>query len=178
MKLENEIKAFLSCCDDTPCCGISKETQKEIQSELRWFSFFVFSKILALHVVVGFLTLLICPQFGISPLGKETWLSEVFMSYGPWVCAFLCGGLFLSSSTLAMLFALKPGEVQYLNQHRFGILSGLALGSLVLFFLINKSLPEMHAMLSLETALVWLGSGLLFAFLALFLGMRWQQARP
>ena len=156
--------------DDQPGNIVKNEIHNEVRSGLKLFPFYVFSKILSIHVVVGFLTLLICPQFGVGPLGKESALSLFFMTYGPLACAFLCGGLFLGSSSLVLSIVLKPGELLYLNQHKFGIFSGLSLGSLFTFIIINQSYSLSSPMLSLDTALVWLCASIGFAFLCLYLG--------
>ncbi len=43
---------------------------------------FVFSKVLGIHVVVGFLSLAICNQFGLNPFNTEQSLTDWFMKIG------------------------------------------------------------------------------------------------
>jgi len=62
----------------------------------------VLGKVAGIHVVVGFLSLGICSQFGLNPFQTERSLADLFMRYGGHnFCMLACGVLFMATTYLA-----------------------------------------------------------------------------
>jgi len=116
----------------------------------------------AVHAVAGALTLAICPQFGIGPIGGGHGLMGVFMQFGEFACAAGCGSFFMGASVLTSLMILTPDELRVIRQQGAGLgywlaLAGLSMG---LFMVFGNAMAESVSYLS-----VWLGSGILAAVL-------------
>lgn len=123
-------------------------------------AYIVFLKILAIHMVVGFLSLAICHQFELNPFGTSHSLDNWFMSLGGHsVCMIGCGILFLSFSVLASGYFLTLEETRSLR--RTGFPQSFALGavSLVLF-------ATFGAQLALTFAGLWLLGALIGGYVA------------
>lgn len=115
----------------------------------------VFTKLLGIHLIVGFLSLSICHQFEMNPFGTEGSLNNWLMNmWGHSTCMILCGGLFLSVSILSAGYFLTLEEVRALKQTEF--IQTLALGgfSLVLFKFLGAEIVVTFAGLWLLGALI------------------------
>lgn len=120
----------------------------------------VFLKILAIHLVTGFLSLSVCHQFGLNPFNTNYSLVDWFMNIGGHsVCMIGCGVTFVSISLFAAGYFLTIEEIKALKRTEF--LQNLALGliSLGLFAAIG-------AELALGAAGLWLLGSLLGGFFA------------
>lgn len=120
----------------------------------------VFSKILGIHVITGFLSLAVCNQFGLNPFNTSRSLSDVFMNMGGHgFCMFACGTLFISVSIFFAGFFLTIEETKALRKTEF--LQTLALGliSIGLFMAVG-------AQVVLTFGGLWLLGGLIGGFAA------------
>ena len=112
---------------------VSEQLLGRIHSELNPSALTVFTKAVFIQLVVGFVTLLFCPQFGVS-LTSSYGLMPYLMKYGESACMLGCGALFTSFSFFIASFALKPEEVRALKQHE--VLHLISVAILFLFALI------------------------------------------
>ncbi len=120
----------------------------------------VFFKILGFHLVVGFLSLSVCHQFGINPFNTERSLSDWFMSVGGHqFCMFGCGVLFVGVSLLAAGYFLTIEEVKALK--RTEILQTLVLGVISLGLFV-----AFGAEMAIGIAGLWLLGGFIGGILA------------
>ncbi len=120
----------------------------------------VFFKLLGLHLVIGFLSLSFCHQFGLNPFNTERSLADWFMKVGGHhFCMFGCGTLFVSLSILAAGYFLTVEEVKALKRTEF--LQNLSIGliSLGLFTAFGVEFV-------LSIAGLWLLGGLIGGFVA------------
>ncbi len=115
---------------------------------------FVFCKVLAIHLIVGFFSLSICHQFGMNPFRTEFSLEEWFMRSGGFgICMFACGTLFVSLSLMTAGYFLTIEEVRALR--RTALLQSLSLGIISLGLFTAFGI-EMAATI----AALWLAGGL------------------
>ena len=129
---ENEFAEFLSIEPEQVPHSVSENILSQIQSELHPSAMKVFGKVLFIQFAVGLITLLFCPQFGIS-LTSSHGIMPYLMKFGDTVCMLGCGGLFTALSFLVASFALKPEEVRSLRKHEVLQLVSLATLSLGAF---------------------------------------------
>lgn len=120
----------------------------------------VFFKFLAVHLVMGFLSLSICHQFGLNPFNTERSLADWFMKVGGHhFCMIGCGVFFVGVSILAAGYFLTTEEIKALR--RTGFLQNLSIGliSLGLF-------TAFGAEIATSLAGFWLAGALVGGFVA------------
>ncbi|OVE82102.1 hypothetical protein BVY03_02305 [bacterium K02(2017)] len=165
MNLNNEYNEFLNHHDQSNTNRLDKTLQLNISNDLKLYPLFLFSKVIFIHLIVALATLTFCPQFGIGPFGGEFGITQSLMNYGHLFCATICAGIFFGFSTLSLFATLKPGELIFLNYHKFSFFSGLAILSLLIFYFIGQSsdLNSGMNMLTLDYSLMWLVTGIIFS---------------
>lgn len=115
--------------------SLAEKVLSRIHSELNPSSTSVFLKLAIIHAVVGFATLSMCPQFGVS-LTSSMGLMQYLMQYGESVCMFGCGVVFVGLSFLVASLALRPEQVNVIRRNRvlqISLLASISLISFVLF---------------------------------------------
>ena len=159
----SELAEFLSAAGTVPT-AMSLDLRSRIEAELRPSRISIFAKISLIQFVVGGITLLFCPQFGIS-FTSQMGLMSVLMRFGDTACMLGCGALFMSASLFASSIFLRPEEVRGLRSS--SMLQLLALSTLSLGTLICLG----GAVVAL-LGLVWLVGAFLGGLLSLELGWR------
>jgi hypothetical protein len=83
-------------------------------------------------LVGAMITLSVCPQFGVGPIGGGHGIVHVVMSYGPVVCASFCAVFLFSISTLLAMLVLNSSQRQWLTRQALGV----SLASLAALFFV------------------------------------------
>jgi hypothetical protein len=157
-----EFQEFASASEELPPKALSSRIHETIQAELNPSAWLVFFKVAFVHLVMGTITLLFCPQFGIS-FFQGAGLMGLLMRFGPTLCMLGCGAIFLGSSALAASLILKPEEIKVVRRLeflQFALLGALSIG--VFAFLGEEMI--------LTLTLVWLAGSILGALGSLELG--------
>lgn len=128
-----EFKEFMVVQPVAPPDELSRKILEMVRRDLNPAAWLVFLKIALIHVVVGTLSLLLCPQFGIHFSSGFDLLAS-FMQFNPYACMFACGLIFLSGTALVATLLLRPEEVRVIRQTKILQLSILGLLSLTTFF--------------------------------------------
>ena len=163
-----EFDLFLSSQEIQPPIKVSEQILSGIRADLCPAGQLVFAKASLIHLVVGLVTLLFCPQFGFSFTPTEG-LMSLLMTFGEGVCMFGCGAIFLGSSALVSSLVLRPEEVNVIRKTEwihFGLLAAI---SMILF--LYFSLPVLTAM-----GAIWLLGSILGAVVSLELGWKVRAA--
>jgi hypothetical protein len=127
----DDFHEFMEVSEKRPPAQLSEMIQNKIAHDLNPAWWQIFLKITMVHLIVGALTLLICPQFGIGLL-PGLGLTEIFMTFGPQACSLACGALFLGTSLLMASLFLCPEEVKMIRKNRIPqLLSLVALSALI-----------------------------------------------
>ena len=122
--------------EETVPTEINNKVYDRIKSLLNPNSLVVFSKILGIHLGVGFLSLSVCHQFGINPFNTERSLADWMMSVGGHhFCMIGCGILFVCLSILAAGNFLTIEEINALKRTQY--LQTLVLGLISLGIFIS-----------------------------------------
>lgn len=106
-----EFEEFLSAEPVPPPPGLSETILSRVHQELSPPFWRLFPKLVAIHGIVGALTLLFCPQFGLG-LASGMGLSAIYSRWGAHACMAACGATFVSGSLLAASLLLRPEEVR------------------------------------------------------------------
>lgn len=164
MKLKDEYLEFMSG-DLEPNVDLDSSFKRALEEDLKYFKPFAFGKFFLSQSVGALLTLTVCPQFGIGPIGGGHGIAHYFMAYGEWACASFCGVLFLGLSSLLSTVLLSKGEKRLIKKSYFAvslIISSFWLASLMG---ISKILTTKPMFNSAEFNSIWFLSGLVSMFL-------------
>lgn len=116
---------------------VSPSTMNSIMKKLFPNAWVVFSKILTLHLAVGFLSLSICNQFGLNPFQTDQSLTQWFMQVSNHhVCMVLCGFFFMSVTYALSCLFLSVEEfeaIRRIEKLQTAILILLSLASFYFF---------------------------------------------
>jgi hypothetical protein len=125
-----EFDDFLAADEIQPPKAVSLVVLSKVRRDLNPIAWLVFWKLAMIHVFVGTLTLVFCPQFGFS-FTSSMGLMNVLMRYGEAFCMFGCGALFLGVSTLVASLLLRPEEIRVIRRHevlQLTLLASLSVG--------------------------------------------------
>jgi hypothetical protein len=101
----------------------------------------VFGKILGLHMIVGFLSLGICNQFGLNPFQTDQSLTAWFMKMaGHHGCMVLCGFFFVTTTYLLSNTFLTLEELESIKRHEWVQTGVLGLASIASFYFFGAEL--------------------------------------
>ena len=174
--LTDELAEFLqfpeSKSDEEAVPPLSETLRRQVRADLHPSVLRIGLKLLGVYGSAGALTMTVCPQFGVGPLGGGHGLMGVFMEFGYLACAAGCGSFFMGSIVLAALMILNRDELRVVRQQGAGVgyLSALSALSLALFMVIGNASDETWGYL-LVWALTGVGLGVMgFAF--------WSKLRP
>ncbi len=162
----NEFQSFLSAEKREPPEPISSRIIKIVQSDLNPSQWMVFVKLALIHFVVGFLVLLICPQFGIG-LFEGMGLTALFMHFGELVCSIACGALFLGASMFVSSLVLKPEEIRAIRKREFVQLVLLSWLSVFVF-------ASLGATVAITFGIAWMIGSVFGGYTSLALGWRFR----
>jgi hypothetical protein len=159
-----DFQDFQSVGAVSPPSHVSREIFLKVHDDLNPSPWIVFSKVALLHALMGSVTLLFCPQFGISLFGGMG-LMGIFMRYGEQGCMLGCGAVFLGGSALAASLLLKTEEVRVLRKTEILQIAVLGLLSLGVFICMGVGVV-------FEMLLFWLLGSILGGILTFEIGWR------
>lgn len=110
-----EFQEFMSVDPARVPVGVTETICARVHRDLKPSFWSVFAKVSAIHAVVGFVTLLFCPQFGLS-LSDGMGLMALFMKFGDQGCMVGCGAVFMSGSALTASLLLKREELSVIRR--------------------------------------------------------------
>ena len=154
---DKEYLEFITSAESVPG-HLMKMSQKDIQ--LSFHSSSIMTKFIAFQILGGLISLVFCPQFGLSLFVKGHGITHELKMIGDWACALFCGSLFLSTGTLLALFSMKGEELWWIWKRRKNylvILPALCWATLMLFNLSFK-LPQE----ALSYHLTWIAAAIVF----------------
>ena len=160
--MKNEFLEFLSSESISPPKEFSQNIMKKVSRDLNPSSISVFFKIGIIHLIVGSITLIFCPQFGLGFLSGMG-IMHFFMSLGSMGCSILCRSLFLGFSALTISLILRPEEIRVLRRNEFFQISLLGLLSLLIFIIFGEVIVP-------GLTMAWLLGGILMGIFSLETG--------
>lgn len=126
-----EFTSFLKENTEPPTAlsrGVALEVKKQLSPSLG----FIIIKLLFFHAIGSFITLLFCPQFGISITGINGIMTSV-MQIHPALCFFLCGVMWMLVGQALTYSLLTWDEQRIIGQTRWGFGLGIMLLTVLIF---------------------------------------------
>ncbi len=161
--IHKEFMEFAAHSDTQPPREISERIYARVRADLGLSATAVFTKMVAIHVLSGLVTLSICPQFGFRVFGEGMGLMHYFMRFGSTGCMLACGAFFTGLSVMSAALVLGREEIQRVRNHRLLNLGSLTLLSLGFFIMVD-------AQLLFGLAATWIVGSLAGSWLSLELG--------
>jgi hypothetical protein len=157
-----EFQEFSSADEITPPLKVSRLILSHVETALNppWWK--VLSRLALIQAIVGAVTLLFCPQFGVSLVGGAG-LMGIFMRWGEEACMMGCGAVFLGVSALVSSLVLLPEEIKVIR--RTGLLQFSVLGLLSISIFVYTGATAIGTL-----ALFWLVGSILGGLTTLELG--------
>ncbi len=114
---QKEFKSFLTEGRQGPSAQLTSLVRSQVEMELGCSVFFVITKIFVIQLFFGILTLLICPQYGLSLNGFEVVFNFFHTHFGMMVCMSLCGGIFMGTGAFAASILMTELEAKKTRKH-------------------------------------------------------------
>jgi hypothetical protein len=164
-KIETEYAEFTQAMPEQPPRALSESILKQVGASLNPSPMAISGKVFGIHLLSGAATLLVCPQFGIGPLGGGHGIMSFFMKIGNLGCAMLCGFLFLGLTAAMAALALKKSErlAFYRFRHWYFTVAGVL--SLATLMLIGKLVNGEFSNATPDFFIPWLVTGIVGALL-------------
>ncbi|MBK8204952.1 MAG: hypothetical protein IPK68_22505 [Bdellovibrionales bacterium] len=93
-----DFKEFMEATPVNPPREIQERVFALVRHDLNPNPWFIFSKLSFIHLVVGGITLSLCPQFGVRVFGEGLGVMRLFLPFGTYGCIALCGAFFVGAS--------------------------------------------------------------------------------
>jgi hypothetical protein len=135
-----DFKEFMDSAEDAPPQDIKNKIFSLVHQDLNPNPWMIFTKVSFTHLLVGLLTLSICPQFGFKFFGEGLGLMKLFLRFGEYGCTILCGSFFVGTSLLIASQVLKVEELKVFMKHRLLQVTALTLISLGAFIMIDSDM--------------------------------------
>jgi hypothetical protein len=132
-KREDDYNDFLNTTLVEPPSDLSNKVLGLIREKLDPRLLTLFSKLGLIQAIVGTLTLLICPQFGISFNDNDSLFLFFQNNFGHMGCMIACGVIFTSFSAIVSLIVLKRPEIKKIFKFQFFVFPIISMLFLTIF---------------------------------------------
>ena len=92
----------------------------------------VFSKLIGVQALIGFITLTFCPQFSLSLTNNHELFHYLHYQFGKSICMAICGSIFIGTGAVVSAYLLKSSEIQKVR--RSSLLYYFSITSIALAF--------------------------------------------
>lgn len=121
------------------------------------------SKFYVLQLLGMFLTLFVCPQYGIRSIGFDG-IAGFMMDKGPVICALFCSFVLFAGGLLFSFIFLKRSEMKWIFLHKLGLI--IPFNSTIFFFLMltKDMVIDEHNIHSFSFDFTWIVTSIFVAF--------------
>jgi len=163
MSLKNDYNDFISSKQSLPSKEIDFDILKRVKNDLCPSAKIVFSKLLGIQLGIGTLTLLFCPQFGLSLTNHYELFHYFHRTFGSLICNAVCGLIFIGLGSLLAVGLFKKSEIQLVFRSLI-LYSVLVTAIIISFFIL------FGAQVYFEAAIIWSLSVIVCQIVILTLG--------
>ena len=117
--MNNELKDFLEGAEEVPQ-RLYTQTLKLASLSLNPTNMLI--KFYLLNFLGALLTISICPQYGLGPIGGEMGIIKTIMNLGPVWCGVFCATIFFSGGNILSLIFLDKFEKDWVSRHKFSVI--------------------------------------------------------
>ncbi len=143
--LNEDYLDFLGSESKRPPLKLKESIASFVHKELNPSFLKVFARLFSIQAIVGFVTLLICPQFEVAIANNQQVVVVLERYFGMHGCMAICGAIFVGSGALVASFLMKPEEIRKVRVGMFYEFPLIALIALLAFFILNQSIMPVMA---------------------------------
>ena len=112
----NDFKSNDSCAPDE---SLNLKVLNYIREDIDPRFTVVFSKLVGIQALIGFLTLTFCPQFSLSLTNNFELFHYLHYKFGESICMAICGSIFIGTGAFVSAYLLKKAEIQKIRRSIF-----------------------------------------------------------
>ncbi|MCB0272393.1 MAG: hypothetical protein KDD46_05210 [Bdellovibrionales bacterium] len=135
--LNQDFQQFLATNNITAPEPIQKNVLNHVKNDLNPSHSVVYSKLLAVHAMIGSLTLLFCPQFDMSLTHNYHLFHYFHHTFGKYVCMFICGTIFIGTGAIFAAYLLKKSEVLLIKETQWLYYTSISMMAVLSFMLLG-----------------------------------------
>jgi hypothetical protein len=132
------------------------------------------SRFFVVQLLSAAATLLICPQFGMGPLGGGHGISGWVMQYGSFACGAFCGAVFYGLATVISFSVMRREEAFWLKRNQSSVLSSVFILLFAVLMVTKWSLGLSSSHESFSYYFAWIMIGSLSMFLMTKVTTQWR----
>lgn len=137
--------------------ALSETTLKRVSRDIAPTFGQVLTKLIGLHVIALTMTLTVCPQFGLGPIGSGHGIMHIVMRYGEVACALFCAAFLFGTTLLLSRLFLSKYEANAMRSRTFFAGSSIAALSFAFFMLLDALTASV--VVNLSTGIIWTIAG-------------------
>jgi hypothetical protein len=135
--LNQDFQQFQETSNIAASNTIKKNVLNHVKKDLNPGHSLVYSKLLAVHAMIGSLTLLFCPQFSLSLTHQFHLFHYFHHTFGKYVCMFICGTIFIGSGAVFAAYILKKSEVRLIKETKWLYYTSISMVAVLSFMLLG-----------------------------------------
>ncbi|MCX6112652.1 MAG: hypothetical protein NTY22_05120 [Proteobacteria bacterium] len=160
-----EYLKFINSEEIRPSSELDNRVRTQILNSLNPTLSRVVKKLSIVHFVSAILTLSVCPQFGIGPIGGGNGITSLVLQYGDLVCGLFCGAVFMGTTAFVSLFVFNKAEIKILYRNSFWLFPLIAFLSVIVLMTIGNTVGEHSMNNSINFIIPWILSGALISIM-------------
>lgn len=129
---------FMNLDKTNPPEELSSKVLSYVKNDLNPSHKKVFGKFFIIQALIGFLTLIFCPQFDLSLTNNYELFHFFHHKFGENICMVLCGSIFIGSGAIFTAYILKASEIRKIKELRFSYYLSISIIALLIFFLLGS----------------------------------------
>ncbi|MBT6324846.1 MAG: hypothetical protein HOJ35_02675 [Bdellovibrionales bacterium] len=114
-----DFEDFTTREDASPSHELNQKILETVKNDLSSSHLTVLGKLLSIQGLIGFLTLLLCPQFNFSLTNNVEVFHYFHHNFGESICMIICGAIFIGPGAILAAYLLKYSELKMIKQSRF-----------------------------------------------------------
>lgn len=135
-KLSDDFKSFQEK-SYSPDSNITHSLLERMRSDLNPPHQVIFRKLIALQLIMGFITIFFCPQFKMSYTNNYQLFHYFHDNFGPRICMTICGLILIGSTAIMCTLLMNKQELQKLNTSPLLYFTSISILALAFFLILG-----------------------------------------
>ncbi len=169
MKNIDDFNDFQKNNTSAPPLELTVSVLKMVRDDLQPSFKIVISKLIVTQLILGFITLLFCPQFNLSLTSNLGLFHYLHNSFGSNVCMVMCGGIFMGFGAFFVSSVLSESEIKLIRSKSLILYLALSIFVLPIFMIFGADIYK-------ELTYFWVVGATFCGFFMFDLGLKVKRA--